>query len=370
MESTVEMEAGIPPPQRVIYLRAGEPLRYWFGRTIFVADEDKNLHYVLLAAASSSLSGNGQFFSVEGPLWVLAVVLGISVLWWWPFVRHITRPLKAMTEAAERIAAGDYAGLGDEKSPGCVVAAPGRRDEIGRLSQAVSTMAEQVRRQMLGQRRFIRHIAHELGSPLARIKLGLAVLDSRLEGDARDRINQVSAEVEQLSVLVGDVLTFLRAESAPQPPEPRAVPLCQLLGYVVEREVQDKDVQVFVDGELAAWADVDCLRRAVANVVRNAVRYTGPDGRIVIEARRAGSQVVLEVSDNGPGVEEHELPHLMEPFYRGSTAASHPGGSGLGLSIVKHCVEACGGSVTCQNMKPAGFAVSMRFPATGPKPLN
>ncbi len=363
----LDMEAGIPPAQRVIFMRAGEPVRYWFGRPIFVADDAHRLHYVLLAAASSSITGNGQFFNVEGVISLMLGVLGLSFLWWWPFVRHITRPLKAMTETAERIAAGHYTDHSAQSAGRRVAGLTTRRDEIGRLAQAVSIMAEQVMRQVHGQRRFIRHIAHELGSPLARIKLGLAVLESRLDGDAQNRIGQVSLEVEQLSSLVEDVLTYLRAGAESTPPQMQAVALCPLLHYVAGREAQGLDVHIIVDEGLDIYADADFLRRALANVLRNAVRYAGSCGPVVMEGRRLGSQIVVDVCDSGPGVAEHELAHIMEPFYRGAAATAYPGGSGLGLSIVKHCVEACGGSVTCQNMKPAGFAVSMRFPVSGPK---
>lgn len=364
----LDMEAGIPPAQRVIFMRAGQPARYWFGRPIFVADDTHQLHYLLLAAVSSSITGGGQFFNVEGVVSLMLGVLGLSFLWWWPFVRRISRPLKAMTETAERIAAGDYTSLLDPAAPGhCATRLAARRDEIGRLAQAVNIMADQVMRRAHGQRRFIRHIAHELGSPLARIKLGLAVLESRLDGDAQQRIGQVSVEVEQLSSLVEDVLAYLRAGAESNPPEMKAVPLCPLLHYVAGREALGMDVHIIVDEGLEIHADADFLRRALANVLRNAVRYAGGCGPMVMEARVQGSQVVVDVCDSGPGVPEEELAHIMEPFYRGATAAAHPGGSGLGLSIVKHCVEACGGQVSCQNMQPAGFVVSMRFPMDRPK---
>lgn len=360
------MEAGIPPTPRAVYLREGYPPMYWFARTVFVPDASETLHYVVLAAASPSFSGNGRYFNIEGVLTVGVGVLGFSFLWWWPFVRNITRPLQSMTEIAERIAAGDYATLpGGSRNDGRRLTV--RQDEIGRLAQAVSVMADQVRRQMHGQRRFIRYIAHELGSPLARIKLGLAVLDARLDGDAGKRIGQVIEEVEQLSTLVDEVLSYLRAASSPESPECKIVAVRPILDYVAGREARNATVVIQTDGDLAAWADVDCLRRAVANALRNAARYAGTDGPVTLEARPDGAQVLIEVRDCGPGVPEEELGHILEPFYRGSSAASFPGGTGLGLSIVKQSVEACGGSVSCRNLLPTGFCVAMRFQSPGAK---
>jgi two-component system sensor histidine kinase CpxA len=97
------------------------------------------------------------------------------------------------------------------------------------------------------------------------------------------------------------------------------------------------------------------------------VRYAGHAGPIDVSARREGHEVVLVVADRGPGVEESVLPHLFEPFYRpDSSRANATGGAGLGLSIVKTCVEACGGGANAHNREAeerGGFVVELRLPA-------
>lgn len=362
---SLEMAAGVPPAQLVIFMRAGEPPRYWFGCPIFVADDQRLTYSVLLTASSDSITGNGQFFNITGAAILMLGVLGLSCLWWWPFVRHISRPLKALTETTERIVVGDYSPQPQRSSAEGAIVPPGRGDEIGRLAQAISIMAEQVKRQVKGQRRFIRYIAHEMGSPLGRVKFGLAVLESRLDGDARHRVEELTKEMEQLTGLVEDVLGYLRDEAAPNPSVCKAVLLYPILRYVVEREAHGAQVEILVDKKLEVWADKDCLRRALANVLRNAVRYAGRCGPIVIKASYRERQVFLDVCDSGPGVKDAELVHLMEPFFRGDDAAAeHPGGSGLGLSIVKHCVEDCKGTVSCRNRSPDGFEVNMVFHAS------
>ncbi|MFR5646247.1 MAG: hypothetical protein ACLUDQ_07235 [Bilophila wadsworthia] len=177
----VELEAGILPQQYVIFMRDGDPAQYWYARTILVSNDEGVVRYVLLAASSPSITGNGHFFELRLAVALLLSGLGLSFLWWWPFVRHLTKPIILMTKVTERIAAGDYSSLSDDSPISLKAVGEGRGDQIGCLAKATGIMAEKVKQQVHGQRRFIRHIAHELDSPLARIKLGLAVLDSRVD---------------------------------------------------------------------------------------------------------------------------------------------------------------------------------------------
>ena len=355
----VELEAGILPQQYVIFMRDGDPAQYWYARTILVSNDEGVVRYVLLAASSPSITGNGHFFELRLAVALLLSGLGLSFLWWWPFVRHLTKPIILMTKVTERIAAGDYSSLSDDSPISLKAVGEGRGDQIGCLAKATGIMAEKVKQQVHGQRRFIRHIAHELDSPLARIKLGLAVLDSRVDEKNQQRVQEISDEVEQLSLLVEDVLSFMRSEAIPESPAREAVSLAPLLHYVTRREARDRDVRLSVDEGLKVWADASCLGRALANVVRNAVRYAGEDGPIAIAARPQGDRVCVEIRDSGPGVPAEEMEHITEPFFRGEQAKKYPGGSGLGMSIVKHCVEACGGELHYYNQYPKGFTVAI-----------
>ena len=110
-------------------------------------------------------------------------------------------------------------------------------------------------------------------------------------------------------------------------------------------------------------ANEGLLLRAIANVLRNAIRYAGEAGPITVSAERDGSQVAITIADRGPGLPDEELEQVFTPFYRPDTARTREtGGSGLGLAIVRTCVEACGGTVTCRNGRP-GLEVVMRLGA-------
>jgi two-component system sensor histidine kinase CpxA len=110
------------------------------------------------------------------------------------------------------------------------------------------------------------------------------------------------------------------------------------------------------------------LTRALANLVRNAVRYAGPAGPVRLHAVAGPEEVRVVVADRGPGVPASELEKIFDPFYRGEPSRSREtGGIGLGLAIVKSCVEACGGAVGAANAQPTGLEVTLRLkPAPAP----
>ncbi len=361
---TEGMAAGIPPSPRVLFMRAGEPARYWLARALYVPDNAGTLHYLLLAASSDSLSGNGLFFDVHLVLGILGGVLVVSCLWWWPFVRHISRPLLKMAAVSEQLTKEDSSIFSDARPDANICGVdPGRRDEIGRLAQAINVMARHLFGTLQRQRRFISHIAHELNSPIARIQLGLAVMEDRMDGDARERVRKIAAEVEYLSILTGDILNFLRAESEQQALHFEKIELCSFIMDLIETEIPDADIHLAVHPELSVNSYKGYLGRAVANVLRNAYKYAGEEGPIEVEVTEEGPGVRIEVRDKGPGVPEGDLALLGRPFFR-SGSKSPESGAGLGLSIVKYCVEACKGTVQFFNRKPSGFVVTLTIPRT------
>ena len=355
------MEAGLPPIPPAIFLRTESPTRYWYGRILYIPDKNQQLHYVLLALETDSFYGYGLFFEFKGVLLVILAVLGVSCLWWWPFVRHLSRPLLKMVHYAEQVEMDNFVCLDKALSESKTFSGE-RRDEIGRLGHAFMSMTRRVGMLISGQSQFIRHIAHELNSPLARTQIGLAVLEERLEGKPRERVRRIMKDIDRLSVLTDEVLSYLQAKASLGTPKQERVYLCPFLSSLVRREAPDADVHVFADKDAWVWVDKDYLRRIVINLLRNAVAYAGDAGPVVVSVREEPGEVCITIRDKGPGVPEQDLPLLLEPFYRGKASLTHPGGSGLGLSIVKYCMEACGGRIEYGNAEPSGFQVALFFP--------
>ena len=177
-------------------------------------------------------------------------------------------------------------------------------------------------------------------------------------------IADIQEEVQHMSALVNELLSFSRAGMQAVDVKLAKLNLAATVARVLAREASDGvAVEVSVDEELNVLADAEYLFRALSNVVRNAIRYAGYAGPIQISARANQEAVAITVADNGPGVPEEHLEDLFAPFYRLDPARSQDtGGLGLGLAIVRSSVEACQGSVRCRNRQPHGLEVEIRLP--------
>jgi two-component system sensor histidine kinase CpxA len=172
-----------------------------------------------------------------------------------------------------------------------------------------------------------------------------------------------------MSKLVNELLSFSKA-SLGAPAKLRPVELRSVADEAVRREAPaGAPLQLEVAAGLWALAEPELLLRALANLLRNALRYGGPAGPIALAARAEGRFVLLSVADSGPGVPPAELERIFDPFYRlDPSRDAATGGVGLGLAIVKTCVESCRGTVTCRNRQPSGLEVIVRLPAAEPPP--
>ena len=127
-------------------------------------------------------------------------------------------------------------------------------------------------------------------------------------------------------------------------------------------DTQTAQIETEIAKDLVVLADPELLVRALGNLVRNAVRYAGQAGPITISAAQEGGQITIAVADSGPGVPEGELAKIFDAFYRLDLSRTREtGGTGLGLTIVKTCVESCGGAVQARNRKPQGLEVVVRL---------
>jgi two-component system sensor histidine kinase CpxA len=249
-----------------------------------------------------------------------------------------------------------------------------RRDEVGELGREIKRMASRLAGYMDGQKRFLGDVAHELSAPTARLQMALAILEQRAASDAdRERIADVQEEAEQMAALVNELLQFSKANVSGRKVELQPHWLLPIVEKAVHREAADTSrVVVEIAPRLQALCDPDLLLRALSNLLRNAIRYAGHAGPIKVRAEEASDVVRLSVEDCGPGIPLAELPRIFEPFYRVDVARTPgTGGAGLGLAIVRTCVEACGGSVTAKNLSPAGLAVTIELaPAKPPSDVQ
>jgi two-component system sensor histidine kinase CpxA len=337
---------GLPPK---FMLHSTGPSQYWVGVRIRMVEYQRLGPVPLtLLAVSDSIRGGGLFFDFLPWVAVGFACVLVSVLFWLPLVRGITHSISQITRATEQIAEGRFEAR----------VAAGRRDELGRLGQAINQMASRLSGFVTGQKRFLGDIAHELCSPIARIQLALGILEHRADEKQKAYVDDLREEVQEMSGLVNELLSFSKASLEPTAIKLQPVQLRLIVEKAVRRESEGAEVRIDVNTDLSVIAEPELLLRALANLIRNAVRYAGKAGPITVSARREPGQILITVADCGPGVPEEALAQLFDPFYRVELSRNRElGGVGLGLAIVKTCIESCQGTVRCRNGQPSGLEV-------------
>lgn len=283
------------------------------------------------------------------------LVLPLSALLWWPFIWNINRALRRAMQAAHHVAEGRF----DRRLP------EDRRDELGELARAVNRMAARLENQQAAQKQFLADVAHEVTSPLARLRMGLGLLEKRADASAQTLLAGLNEDAQQMSELLEELLMFSRAGLQADRSPPQTLDLEPLLAEVLAHEDPQRSVRLRLAPDARPLAQAALLKRALANLVRNALRYaTGAADPIEVMACREADAVLIEVRDRGPGVPDAVLPRLGEAFFRPDVDRGRDkGGTGLGLAIVRRCVAACGGELTLRNREGGGFVAQIRLPA-------
>jgi signal transduction histidine kinase len=291
--------------------------------------------------------------------------LGVAAAIALSFSRRISGPVRDLTRATGRVAAGDLSTR---------VAAPAG-DELGRLGEAFNRMAEDLERQRADLERsnrlaawaeMARQVAHEVKNPLTPIQLSAEHL-RRVWGDPRHDFGKVldtctATILEQVRSL-REIATEFSAFARPPAQAPEAVALPALLERVASRYRRVLPPGVLLDLDNApetppVRGDRRLLERAVVNLVENALQAVGEAGRIVIRLRVEAESVVVEVEDSGPGLDDEARARVFEPFFSTRSA-----GSGLGLALVKKIAEDHGGAAALRSEPGEPTRASLRLPA-------
>jgi signal transduction histidine kinase len=241
-------------------------------------------------------------------------------------------------------------------------------DELARLSDAFDRMAAQVQRLVESQRQLLRDISHELRSPLARLQVALGLARQRDAGGAQRELDRIEREAQALDDMIGELLTLVRLDAAAVVPERTEVDLTRLVADVVDdaafqARAHGKALVLDAGPSVHVRGQPGLLRRAVDNVIRNAVHYTAPGTRVeVVLAVRTPQEVTVSVADRGPGVPAEMLDRIFEPFVRVDGVRAHERGVGLGLAITARAVALHGGRVRARNRDDGGLVVELTLP--------
>jgi two-component system sensor histidine kinase CpxA len=296
----------------------------------------------------------------------LLVLLAVSGLVCYGLARQLTRRLHDIRRASRRLAEGDLA----------VRIAPqlgALDDEATALARDLDQMAERIDALLGAQQRLLRDVSHELRSPLARLTIALELARQEAKGDAAEYHDRIAREAELLGQLIGEILTLTRLEGeAKAQRQADALDLSELVREVAEdadfeARPSQRRVEVISDDRITLQGYAEILRRAVENVVRNAVRFAPVESSVEVRLERAlvaGRPVArLDVRDRGPGVPDGYLEEIFQPFFRVSESRDRrSGGTGVGLAITERAVRLHGGSVMARNADGGGLIVSIALP--------
>ena len=276
------------------------------------------------------------------------VALSLSL----PLTRSVVAPLRAMSLATQRIADGRF----DER-----VQVSGS-DELAQLAGRFNQMAgklsdiEKMRLQLIGD------VSHELRTPLTSIKGYMeGLVDGLLPADP-ETFTQIHEEANRLSRLVDDLQELSRVEARAYSLDIHPVGLLDLVQTTVKRlSPQANAKQIQIQPNLPAnlpqvLADEDRITQVLTNLLGNAIAYTPESGRVTISAIEARNEIQVSVVDTGAGIPVEHLPHIFERFYRAdkSRARQSGGGSGIGLTIARHLVEAHRGRIEVHSTEGRG----------------
>lgn len=326
------------------------------------AVEGRELQAGKLVISHRTADGAYWFIAVEPTRphpWVFfpyyLLVIGATGILCWAATVWLVSPLRHLTATVERFGRGDLSARSHTR----------RLDEIGYLARAFNETAERLQQLLTSERRLLADISHELRSPLARLKF--AVRLARSSSDQGHALDRIERDVDRITFMVSELVEITRAEGDPEARKFAIVDLAQVVNDIVSEErleAELRECRLRVSGQLERplWGDPELLRRAVANVLQNAIRYSPMHSAVEVTLAETADASIIEIRDHGPGVSEEQLAQIFKPFFRAEESRdTNNGGMGLGLAIAMRAVQIHQGAITAQNASP-GLKVQIVLP--------
>jgi len=283
---------------------------------------------------------------------VLAAGLGFLL------ARHLSRPVRQVAEALETLGSGDYS----------VRAPVSTQDEIGALGRNVNQLAAILEKNQTARRRWMADIAHELRTPVAVLKGEIEALRDGIRQVDEKTTASLLEEAEHLSRLVADLQTLALSDAGALDFSRKSLDMSELVSQTGEPwEARLRERNIVLERKIMSGLRIDGdaqrLRQLMHNLMENCYRYTTSSGRVMLSLDRQGGGLVLTLDDSGPGLDQDQLLHLFERFYRADESrARSSGGSGLGLAICRAIVEAHRGSIEASGNSFGGLRIRVILP--------
>ena len=290
------------------------------------------------------------------PFYIL-LLLTVAVLYWL-VTAYITQPVRQLAAIVERFGSGELTAR----------ATPRSNDEISNLGRSFNAMAERIETLLMTERQLLQDVSHELRSPLARLTFEAEMVRKTTDRDAA--ATRLRHEIERLSELVETLIDMARAEGEPGAVEMEEFCLNDLLTITVEDCDVDAQsagcrIDVSSEPETIVLGNAELIRRAVENVVRNAIRYSPRGESVSVSLKREGDTASITVRDYGPGIPDTLTQRIFDPFFRADASRDErTGGLGLGLAIARRAVRVHHGDITAKDASP-GAMLTISLPLHG-----
>jgi two-component system sensor histidine kinase CpxA len=327
-------------------VKSGQPFYRDHNRTTMgLRSEDGRYYWLVTSVGPSAI--------LFAPFYIL--LLATVVVLYWLVTMYITQPVRQLATVVDRFGVGELTAR----------AAPRSKDEIGNLGRSFNAMAERIHTLLTAERQLLQDVSHELRSPLARLTFEAEMVRKTADRDAA--ATRLRHEIDRLSELVGTLIDMARAEGEPGEVEMEELSLNDLLlataeDSQVEAQAAGCSIDVKAPQETSLQGNAELLRRAIENVLRNAIRYAPPESTVEVRLEREANSARITVRDHGPGIPEKLRERIFDPFFRADASRDeHTGGLGLGLAIAQRAVRVHHGEITATNASP-GTLLTITLP--------
>jgi signal transduction histidine kinase len=321
---------------------------------------DRRVWTFLPARFVAGIEMEGQYLDrSRRALWLAALTATImSIFVSFLLIRSLTRPLRALDQAAKKIAAGSFDTRVDI----------GSADEIGRLATTFNDMSSSLAEAEDVKKRLIADISHELRTPLTTVRTTLEGLRDGLIEPSQETLSSLHDRVLLMTRLVQDLHQLALADAGRLSMHPEETSVEAVLDAILQTigvQLDDEGIRLvrWIEPTLpSVMADPHRVEQILLNLFSNALRHTPSGGTITVRATASGEEIHVEICDSGPGLSEHDLRHVFDRFYQAETSRTEGTGAGLGLSIAKAWVEAHGGRIWAKNAALEGACFGFSLP--------
>ncbi|MBQ3643785.1 MAG: HAMP domain-containing protein [Candidatus Riflebacteria bacterium] len=322
---------------------------------------DNGKKYIAIIHIPRDVPVQNKYWFIYRAKNVLPLLLIVCAVLCFIMARYLAKPIIELQEASRKFAKGDFSHKITKKSMD-------RYDEIGDLASDFNNMAERLEAGINSQKRLFNDISHELRSPLARMQVGIELLQMKVRDSEKPLVERLEKDVNRMNALISELLQFSKLEIKQIESSDEDVELEKALEAVCadaefEGNSDHKGVNLEIKNNVTIKGNSALIERAFENVIRNALRYTPEKSVVDVSLEKIENKAVVKIADRGPGVPEDEIDKIFTPFYCINPDRNpQKGGIGLGLSIALRAIKLHKGNIKMSNRPEGGLLATIDFP--------